>query len=869
MRRVVELLAPAGNMTCLHAAVQSGADAVYLGVDRFNARRGADNFTLETLPKACEYAHLRGVKIYLTVNTVILPSETEAAIELVRQAYRCGVDAFIVQDIGLAGEIHRTLPKAEIHISTQMNTHNIAGLEAALCLGAQRVTLARELSYAEIALLSDAADQMGMEIEIFAHGAICICYSGQCFMSSLIGGRSANRGMCAQACRLPYELNNRAQRKPLDAPGDHLLSPKDLCTVEVIPELIACGVSSLKIEGRMKSPEYVSAVVGIYRAVLDRTLAWLDERESGRTVDGCIGDDCSQGAENIGDCQQSVTSDEENFAQTCEISAPWRHLNVPETVRPSQEELRILNEAFSRGFTTAYLTHDDGNQMMSFGRPNNRGIFVGRVSGIRDGDVLLEADCKLAAGDVVEFWTNRGHFAHVVDQISRDERGIYHLKVNRNVGKGDRVFRVRSASATFVDNALLPRVPVSGRIRAYVGTPLAFELCVSAGPHRGVCVEVEGSVVEPARTKAITEAEIRDHIDRFGNEPFELSALDVEMSEGIGMGFSALHKVRALACTRLAEGLVGTTHDRKLPKLQTSSKQSQKGALFGNCCEVVVWATNAACARAAKKAHVDRIVVPALHFKRGESLIAGQLSSTVAQAGYPKNVEIALPTVDHELIRATRETRFNFDPWRYVKSGDRVIAENWGQVIRAIDQGAVVEAGPHIPALNAWAVRELAQAGATRVWLSPELTLGQIQQIAEEVDIPLGLTVSGAQELMVTEHCMLMSQGPCDRNCTECVRRKSPHYLKDRKGFEMPVVTDCTGRSHIYNAVPLDVVHLLPDLIAAGVTAIMIDATMMTVEETKKACARAVRARDIALRDGNAVAKLPKATTGHLFRGIS
>ena len=199
MSHAIELLAPAGNAAALRAAVRGGADAVYLGLDSFNARRGADNFTLETLADACAYAHLRGVRVYVTFNTAVLPSEVARALETVRQAYRAGADAFIVQDIGIASEISRALPEARLHISTQMNTHNAAGIEAAAKLGAQRVTLARELSVLEIAHLAEVADGYGMEVESFAHGALCVCYSGQCFMSSLIGGRSANRGLCAQA----------------------------------------------------------------------------------------------------------------------------------------------------------------------------------------------------------------------------------------------------------------------------------------------------------------------------------------------------------------------------------------------------------------------------------------------------------------------------------------------------------------------------------------------------------------------------------------------------------------------------------------------------------------------------------------------
>ena len=322
----VELLAPAGNAAALRAAVRAGADAVYVGLESFNARRGADNFTVGDLKEAASYAHLRGVRVYVALNTAVLPGEADEALECARQAYRAGADAFIVQDVGVAGELARALPEARLHVSTQMNVHNAAGVRAAARLGARRVTLARELSLPEVAALVRAAEEEGLEVETFAHGALCVCYSGQCFMSSLIGGRSANRGLCAQACRLPYELRNRALHKALPSPGDHLLSPQDLCAIDLVPALVEAGVASLKIEGRMKSPEYVQAVTAAYRAVLDRTLAAKDE-------------------------------------------------GARASVHATAEERRSLEEAFSRGFTTAYLEGARGNDVMTLPAPEQpRGL---------------------------------------------------------------------------------------------------------------------------------------------------------------------------------------------------------------------------------------------------------------------------------------------------------------------------------------------------------------------------------------------------------------------------------------------------------------------------------------------------------------
>lgn len=815
----VELLAPAGNMECLHAAVKAGADAVYLGAGHFNARRGADNFSLENLAEACDYAHLRGVKIYLTLNTVVLPSELPDALELARQAYRCGVDAFIVQDIGISIELSRIMPDVEVHVSTQMNIHDEDGLRAAAALGATRVTLARELSLAEIARLHELAEELGVELESFAHGALCVCYSGQCFMSSLVGGRSANRGRCAQACRLPYELHNRALRKTLDAPGEHLLSPKDLCTANLIPELLHAGVASLKIEGRMKSPEYVQAVVGVYRAVIDRVEAAIDR----------------DGTDSV------VASD------------------APE-LRASEEEMNVLSEAFSRGFTTAYLKGKRGNEIMSYGRPNNRGVFVGRVAKVREGLVFIDPETELHVGDLIEFWTNRGHFVHTIGEFKTDRAGRVFFPVERAVGKGDRVFRVRNAEAAFVDDDKLSSVAVCARAELRIGQPALLTFTVAAGD---ASVTVEGPEVEAARTKAITEEEVREHIDRMGTTPFYLSSLEIDLDEGVGMGFSMLHKLRARAAKELQETILAHYHARKLER--TPSRAFAPVVRKG-WCKVAALATNPACARAAKRAGADLIYVPAANYRRGEAVIAGQLSDTAEQAGYPKQCIPVLSTVSQMF---DEEKRNGFDIWKRVKADKPVMVENLGQLLHATEMGAAPEVGPHIPVTNKLDLQAMADLGAQRVWLSPELSLVQIEELGDMAPMPLGLTIMGQTELMVTEHCLLMSQGPCNQKCTECARRKSPHYLKDRKGYEMPVITDCTGRSHLYNAVQMDVAHLMPEIIGAGVSTVLVDTTLMNVKETTEKVARAVRARDIAQKDGNKVAKAEGATSGHLFRGVS
>lgn len=832
--RNVELLAPAGNMAALHAAVAGGADAVYLGLETFNARRGADNFTLETLREACDFAHLRGVSVYVTMNTIILPDEVGEALECVRQAYRAGADGFIVQDIGLAAEISRTLPEASLHLSTQMNTHNLAGVRAAARLGAERITLAREVSLDEIALLCAAAAEEGMEVEVFAHGALCVCYSGQCFMSSMIGGRSANRGMCAQACRLPYELQNKALQKSPPSPGDHLLSPQDLCTVDRVDDLAAAGVASLKIEGRMKSPEYVFAVTSVYRKALDAALA------------------------------------KENAAIT-------------------DADRDRLTDAFSRGFTTAYLDGKRGNDIMSYQRPNNRGLFLGRVDEVRDGAAYLRSAHALTEGDVLEFWTRKGNGTLTLGPVRTDKKGRYHLPLEgktRTVKAGDRVFRVRSAEAAFEDDAREPRVPLVGTATLHIGEPLrmefhpAAEADIEGAPRTtlavarrlqaafpdGVSGVAEGAPVEAARTRAVSFDDVAAHIDRLGNTPYQLVNLTIDMDDGVGIGFSALHGVRAAALDVLTEVLTAEGHGRTLPR---TIPREPLPAARPTGCRVAVTVTNPACARAAKRAGAHLIYVPALNYRRGEAVIAGQKNAAAEQAGYPKGCIPIMPVADHEAVGGAREAVVDADVWKYAAEGKPLLAESLGAMERASEEGALLDVGSHVPITNGLSLAVASEFGAARVWLSPELTLRQIEEVAKDAPVELGVLLIGAQELMVTEHCMLMSQGPCDENCAECPRRKSPHVLKDRKGYEFPVVTDAMGRSHLYNAVELDIASSMPELLAAGISSYMVDATLMNAEETAHAVGRAIRALHVAQNDGNAIAKMPNTTSGHLYRGVS
>ena len=265
----VELLAPAGNMESLHAAVQAGCDAVYLGGTQFGARSYAGNFDHDAMIDAIRYAHRYGVKVYVTMNTLIYPDEMQAAIDYATFLYQHDVDAILIQDFGLADVLHQTLPDLPLHASTQMHIHNIDGIKAVKKLGMTRAVVPRETTLQELQVFC----QQDMEIEVFIHGALCVSYSGQCLMSATLFDLTGNRGACAKPCRMRYTLYEDDQALPSD--GAYLLSPKDLCTLENLPAILDCGVASLKIEGRMKKPAYVAQVVSMYREAID---AWQQKR---------------------------------------------------------------------------------------------------------------------------------------------------------------------------------------------------------------------------------------------------------------------------------------------------------------------------------------------------------------------------------------------------------------------------------------------------------------------------------------------------------------------------------------------------------------------------------------------------------------
>ena len=828
-----ELLAPAGGPAPFNAALAGGADAIYCGLGNdFNARRGADNFDDESFEAACRRAHLAGTRVYVTVNVAVSTAEMPRVLDLVRRAWLLGADAFIIQDWGLLAEIRRAWPQIETHVSTQANVHDARGV--AWCRdvwGADRVTLSRELSLAEISRIAEE----GVELECFGHGALCFCYSGVCLMSSLAGGRSANRGLCAQPCRLPYDLVDE-KGAVMEVPGvptagmpetmrgvggTRLLCPKDYCTVDHLREMRDAGVGSLKVEGRMKAPDYVLSVVGAYRDALDALAA--GEKDEG--------------------------------------SSAALH--------------RRLKRAFNRDFTDDYLWGRSDNDMMSYERSNNRGEVVGEVVGSREledalvrrgggnggrermrrltrADVDVRLSAPVGAGDLLEVRPvdDPTQFLTVSAPADAAAGEVVTCRAARPMPAGSTVRVIRSQraldeAARVADKDVVRRRPVRARVTARLGEPFAVELtCVDGA----ATARAEGFVVEAARTKAVTAEDLVEHVGRMGQSPFEAVTWEVELDPGCGMGFSAVHKVRAEACRLLEEALLAPYADRALSIGDSPQLTEAPAACCVTCgseaCALVV---TPECAEAALAAGATRVYAPADELAERPDV-------------WPEGV---IPWLD-EVCREGDHARL--DPW--VRAGAPVAVGNVSELALAVERGAAAEVRSCIPVHNASCVAALEDAGAAGLWLSPELTLDEVCALARVATVPVGLAVFGRERVMTSEHCVLQALGKCVHDCRRCALRRRRLSLRNIDGKELPVRTDVNGRSRIFSASPLDATPQAAELIAAGVSRLLVDCQPMDPAEVSAAVARTVRAIEAA-RDGRRPApRANGATSGHLFSGI-
>lgn len=509
-----ELLAPAGHWDCAKAAVENGADAIYFGLERFNARMRAENFTEADLPQLMAFLHRRGVKGYVTLNTLIFPQELREAEQYLRSIIAAGVDAVIVQDVGICRLIRHISPDFPIHASTQMTITSAAGVEFAKSLGCQLVVLARECSLKEINKIQQqiAQQNTSLPLEVFVHGALCVAYSGQCLTSEALGGRSANRGECAQACRMPYELIadgevvNLGNRK-------YLLSPQDLAGLEVLPDLVKVGVTSLKIEGRLKTPEYVANVTRVYRQALDRVMGELPK-------------------------------DKQNS--------------------PSPQERYNLEMAFSRGIYTGWFGGINNQELVHAHFGKKRGVYLGEVIRIRNEQVTVILEAPVKPGDGVVFDCGHpeakeqgGRVYAVVSKgketlltFGRDDLNLRRLHVGDKVWKTSDPELDKQLRQSFAGENPQFQRPIDLEVYGEINQPLV----AIARDEVGNIVQVESEILlVEAHTKPLTPERLQEQLGRLGNTPFSLGKLTNHIGGAIMLPVSELNRMRRQIVTELEE----------------------------------------------------------------------------------------------------------------------------------------------------------------------------------------------------------------------------------------------------------------------------------------------------------------------------
>ncbi len=780
-----ELLAPAGSMEALRAAVENGADAVYLGGKSFSARQSAQNFSEAELQEALDYAHLRGVKIYVTLNTLLSDTEMDQVVPYLQFLYNSGVDALIVQDLGLSQLVKNQLPHFPLHASTQMTVHNSEGVRYMEELGFERVILAREVALTEIEAIRQKTD---MELEVFIHGALCICYSGQCLMSSLIGGRSGNRGRCAQPCRMNYQLVDGQGKAVVDEKeaGKYLLSPRDLQMIDHLPELIASGVGSLKIEGRMKRPEYVATIVRVYRQSLDRCL--------------------------------------EN---------PEKYQSLP-------QEKKALAQMFNRQFTTGHFFGNQGKELMSFKRPNNRGIALGRVKSVdkqRD-FIAIQLEDDLQIGDGIEVWvTQGGRVGTKVHQLivgkQRVEKAaagaLVSLPFKGKIRVGDRVFKTSDAALlahaqeSFTSPQAQRNMPITMKAVLGIGQPV--QLTVSDLDGNEVVVESD-FIGEKAQKHALDEKRVKKQLLRLGNVPYTVQALTIDIDGEVMVPVSILNEIRREAIEQLSKKRLSQWYR---PGVRMTGLSFKRDARQKKPLTLTVKVSHLKALQAALEGGAKRLYYGGERFWEDRSKdLRSCLNEAVASChAHGAELYFALPRIIKEFELKDFLPLLTELPQLQI---DGMLIGNIGQISlgKALDIPVIADYG--VPVFNGHTAEFLNEQNVKGITYSPEMNFEQLEGFWKPAGMSGEAIVHGSLPLMISQYCpvgVIKGNGKCS---TGACLHKEGYGLKDRMNFVFPIATDSYCRMHLFNAKDLCLVDDMMRFKTLGITHLRIEGSLMGTE---------------------------------------
>lgn len=810
-----EVLAPAGTYECFRAAINAGADAVYLGGSMFGARAFAGNFEEAELIKAIRTAHLYGRKVYLTVNTLLRNDELEKLVQYVKPYYEEGLDAVIVQDYGVFAVLREAFPGLDLHASTQMTITGKYGAQLLKDMGAVRVVPARELSAEEI---RDIYDNVDIEIESFVHGALCYCYSGQCLLSSMIGGRSGNRGRCAQPCRLTYSANGISEK--------YLLSPKDMCTIEAVPDILDAGVYSLKIEGRMKSPEYVAGVSYAYRKYVDMYL------EKGR--DG---------------------------------------------YRVEEQDIRQLMDLYNRGgFCKGYYYAQNDKSMMTFDRPNHQGIVVGNI---KNGELILSQEVN--PGDVLEFPDGSEYTTPTGKKSGRLALPKGVLKNHKN---GAAVYRTRNNEllgqlrAGYIDNDI--KIPVRMEIFLKSGERACLKLL--SGDKELV---VYGDVLEPSDKRPAVREDVVKQLKKLGGTAFSSDegsiVTDIQGSPFVPVRL--LNDLRRNALEELESMLLsGYKRNHEYMKVQASmtagvleADAAQENAGVQEIADAQENAGIQENTAAQCNAACEAVLAERRHYSEGQHDITVQVMNkeqleAVLRTAHNNVSRIYISTelsgIDGAIMMKGMVDEYNagisannrkievYMAMPYIfrdravtlferKLEDVKAAGFDGMLIRSPEElgyirknglyelyaGRVV-ADYNVYTYNKAAFDEYIRLGIHDFTLSEELNAGQLRGLCRSVqdrNIYLEKLVYGYLPLMVTAGCTLKYTSK-DKPCG----RPGVYYLTDRKGKQLAALNSCSYCYNlIYNSVPEYLLDKPDEIRNMGVDALRLSFSIEGADEVE------------------------------------
>ncbi|MEK3838564.1 DUF3656 domain-containing U32 family peptidase [Paenibacillus sp. FSL R7-0128] len=818
-REDVELLAPAGDWDCMRAAVANGADAVFFGVEKFNARARANNFRMDELPEIMAFLHSYGVKGFLTFNILVFENELPDAKGLIDACVDAGVDAVIVQDLGLVQMIREISPDFPIHGSTQMTITSPEAVEFTKPWGLERVVLGRENNLKQIRTIGE---QARLPMEVFVHGALCVSYSGQCLTSEMWGGRSANRGECAQACRLPYDLMIDGEVKPM---GDvtYLLSPKDLAAIDLMPELIEAGVTSFKIEGRLKTPEYVANVVSKYRKAIDKYF-------------------------------------EGNWTPT------------------SKEDMRELQQSFSRGFTNGFLEGTNNKKLVDGTFPKSRGVYLGTVEQILRDGVVCRIHAPLKRGDGIVFDAG--------DPTKKEEGGrIYDLRRKgvklegeagegwiidivpgrndvdlRRLHVGDRIWKTNDPA---LDKALRQsyetekpyRVfPVHVRVQGCAGEKLTTWW---TDVQKNVTVRVDSELaLEAAQKRPMDTALLEEQFGRLGGTLFQLEALESHLQGDVIVPMRELNSIRRQAVELLAG-------ERPKPpvyvkrEVEVYGSASRRGAAAGSGeAELTALCRSLPQVQAALEAGVTNIYADFEFIKQFPAAV-----DAVRAAG--ASIALATPRIHMPNENGYHANILRLQP-------DAVLVRNTGALYYYLRHRMEHPDAVHprligdfsLNIANHRAVDLFLDAGCDRVTPSYDLNIQQMVDLLGHSDTSrMEVVIHQHLPMFHTEHCVyctFMSEGTDYTNCGRpCEEQRAS--LQDRIGMSHPVRVDEGCRNTVYNAVEQSGAEYLNHFRELGVASFRVE----FLEETPEQVAEVISLYSRALRgeiSGTQVWKSLKAT---------